>query len=93
MVGSGQFGIRRVRLLCLLSNRFDGSRAVDGLLGAGDVGQPGSVGLAYDDSISRAKPWRGDEARNGGACIFRSPEGFFLLLLCPVEHVGGRDVG
>lgn len=40
MVGSGQFGIRRVRLLCLLSNRFDGSRAVDGLLGAGDVGQP-----------------------------------------------------
>lgn len=40
VVGSGQLGIRRAGLLCLLGDRFDGGRAVDGLLGAGDIGQP-----------------------------------------------------
>lgn len=40
MVGSGQLAIRRARLLYLLGDGFDGRRAIDGLLGAGDVGQP-----------------------------------------------------
>lgn len=71
MVGSGQFGIRRAGLLCLLGDRFDGGRAVDGLLGAGDVGQPGRFSLAYDDLISRAKHFGGGDEKNGGACVFR----------------------
>jgi hypothetical protein len=55
VVGSGQFGIRRAGLFCLLGDRLNGGRAVDGLLGAGDVGQPGSFSLANDDLISRAR--------------------------------------
>lgn len=59
MVGSGQLGIRRVGLLDLLRDRFDGGRAVDGLLGAGDIGQPGGGSLAPEDSISSRQEMAG----------------------------------
>ena len=45
----GQLGVRRVA--CILANRLDGFRAVDGLLGTGDRGQPVNVSIHISCSV------------------------------------------
>ena len=48
----GQLGIGRG--LCLLADGLDGRRSVDGLLSAGDVGQPGLRSVAVESACSGA---------------------------------------
>lgn len=79
--------LRVGRLLGFLGHRLDGRRAIDGLLGAGDVRQPVNRQSICDDIFK------------GGRGLLRSqwgPKGrglFPLLLLGPVEHVGRFDLG
>lgn len=94
MVGSGQLGVRGARLLGLLGHRLDSSRAIDGLLGAGDVGQPKASRLSVSNAVVRffgqtlGGADKGEEWR--GLYVVDEMVGF-LLLLCPVEHLGGNE--
>ena len=66
---AGELGMGR--LIDLVSDRADGGGPVDGLLGAGHIGQPG-----FDASVSITRFEQ--RSRTGGKV--------YLLLFGPVEH-------
>lgn len=83
VVGPGQLAIRRVGLLCLLGNGLDGRWAIDGLLGAGDVGQPDESSFPLAIVIRfLVKPWRGGQGRMAGLVPW-GPDGGILTAALP----------
>lgn len=90
VIGSGQLGIRRAGLFCLLGDRLDGCRAIDGLLGAGDVGQPSSSSLAYDDSISLASLGGGDDGRMAGLVFSGHQRGSSYCCFAQLNMLAGE---
>lgn len=94
VVGPGQLAIRRVGLLCLLGNGLDGRWAIDGLLGAGDVGQPRGQQLSISNRHSIfGKTLEGWTRENGGACALGARRGDSYCCFAQLNMLAGVSDG